>query len=60
MVYRIRHHRAESAEERVSVVEAHTPTEAMVKFNTAHNGDGVQREVVTSVCAEESSLVLQW
>jgi hypothetical protein len=60
MVYRIRHHRTGTTEERVAVVEANSPTEAMVKFEATHSVDGSGSEVVTSVCAEESSMVLQW
>ncbi len=61
MIYRIRHHRAANeAEPQETAIEAHSPTEAMVKFQATHHGDGPRREIVTSVCAEESSLVLQW
>jgi hypothetical protein len=60
MIYRIRHHRANQAEPQETAVEANSPTEAMVKFQATHHGDGSRREIVTSVCAEESSLVLQW
>lgn len=60
MVYRIRHHGATQSKTQETVIEAHSPAEAMVKFQATQGGDASRREVVTSVCAEESSLVLQW
>ena len=56
MVYRIRY-RLERAEEPVEVVvEANSPTEALVKFRHIHRlgGDaGLTPQTVTSICAED-------
>ena len=54
MIYRIRYRRAETADDGEVVVEANSPTEAMVKFQHAWDGAaGGRGGVVTSVRAED-------
>jgi hypothetical protein len=56
MVYRIRFRRDGQQSESEVVVEANTPTEAMVKFRhvcgAAHDGNNQGR--ITSICSETS------
>jgi hypothetical protein len=59
MVYRIRYRRSGGCDDAEVVVEANSPTEAMVKFQ--HTWDGTSancRDVVTSVRAEDPSCEL--
>lgn len=61
MVYRIRHHRPGQSEERSDVIEANSPAEAMTKFRLTHGLDArSDEEIITSVHAEDSNLMLQW
>ena len=55
MVYRIRYRQANGPDDAEVVVEANSPTEAMVKFHHARDGALSQSpcEVVTSVRAED-------
>ena len=58
MVYRIRYQDATGASETEAVVEANSPTEAMVKFRCIYNTRefaAQMPELVTSVCAEEAA-----
>ena len=61
MVYRIRYRSGEGLDDEV-VVEANSPTEAMVKFQHTREtaSRGIRREVVTSVRAEDSGGELLW
>ena len=55
MIYRIRYRRHDGHDDAEVVVEANSPTEAVVKFQHAANGPrGSAREVVTSVRAEDN------
>ena len=56
MTYRIRYRRPDGPGEAEMVVEAGSPTEAMVKFQCSRDGRSAARyeEVITSVRAEES------
>lgn len=55
MVYRIRYRSTGQPGNGEAVVEANSPTEAMVKFQYARDGGSAQacREIVTSVRAED-------
>ncbi len=56
MTYRIRYRRPNARGEAEMVVEAGSPTEAMIKFQCSWDGPAPRRyeDVVTSVRAEES------
>ena len=60
MVYRIRYRRVDGLDAAEAVIEANSPTEAMVKFQHARDvaPSEVSREVVTSVRVEDAPGVL--
>jgi len=63
MVYRIRYRCGEASCEAETVVEANTPTEALVKFNHTRDCCGVPGrggDVVTSICAHEDRDEMFW
>ena len=63
MIYRIRYRRPDATDDREFVVEASSPTEAMVKFNHTHDGAGELSRcarVVTSVRAEDTGEEIAW
>ncbi|MBS3734052.1 MAG: hypothetical protein KGY99_03915 [Phycisphaerae bacterium] len=60
--YRIRFRTAETAAEEEVIVEANSPTEAVVKFRHVRENDAqnCQADQVTSVCAENEFGDLFW
>jgi len=56
MTYRIRYRKPDTHGEAEMVVEASSPTEAMIKFQCSWDGPSPRNreDVVTSVCAEGS------
>ncbi|MGC9455590.1 MAG: hypothetical protein ACP5HU_12110 [Phycisphaerae bacterium] len=54
MVYRIRYRKSRGASEGELVVEANSPSEAMVKFRHVHAETQRPAEVVTSVVPEDA------
>lgn len=57
MVYRVRYSLAGMDRQDTETVEAHSPSEAMIKFNLEHNqGRSPSLRTITSVYAEENLL----
>jgi hypothetical protein len=62
MIYRIRYRQTNAARDQELVVEANSPTEAMVKFQHAYHGSQAPGagQIVTSVRAEEAAQETSW
>ena len=57
MVFRVRYMLTGADRQETETVEAHSPSEAMIKFDLEHSqGSCPSAHTITSVCAEETVL----